>query len=175
MAKILAHLRLIAGALALAFVVATAMPAAAQQPNSVNPTADAVKEQQLLQQLKVIQGRGTIPDVKSYVLEHPAGRAWREYHSVTLKWIGGIAIFGILAMLTAVLFVARHHAHRGGTLGTHHPAFQRIRALRALVDRRHLRHPRDHRAQHQLRPQPDLAVAGAVGIQRMVGMGEILA
>ena len=39
MAKIFAHMRLIAGALALAFVVATAMPAAAQQPSSVNPTA----------------------------------------------------------------------------------------------------------------------------------------
>ena len=101
MAKVFARMRLIAGALALVFVVATAMPAAAQQPNSVNPTAAAVKEQQLLQQLKVIQGRGTIPDVKSYVLEHPAGRDWREYHSVTLKWIGGIAIFGMLAVLAA--------------------------------------------------------------------------
>jgi formate dehydrogenase subunit gamma len=100
MAKVFAQMRLIAGALALAFVVATAMPAAAQQPNSVNPTAAAVKEQQLLEQLKVIQGRGTIPDVKSYVLEHPAGRAWREYHTVTLKWIGGIAILGMLALLT---------------------------------------------------------------------------
>ena len=101
MAKIFAAMRLIAGALALAFVVATAMPAAAQQPNSVNPTAAAVKEQQLLQQLHMIKGRGTIPDVKSYTLEHPAGRDWREYHTVTLKWIGGIVIFGILAMLTA--------------------------------------------------------------------------
>jgi len=101
MAKIFAAMRLIAGVLALAVVVATAMPAAAQQPNSVNPTAAAVKEQQLLQQLNKIEGRGSIPDVKSYVLEHPAGRAWREYHSVTLKWIGGIAIFGILAVLTA--------------------------------------------------------------------------
>src|ERR1039458_8742812 len=70
MAKVFARLRLIAGALALAFVVATAMPVAAQQPSSVNPTAEAVKEQQLLQQLKTIEGRGSIPDVKSYVLEH---------------------------------------------------------------------------------------------------------
>ncbi len=100
MAKILAHVRLIAGALALAFVVATALPVAAQQPGMVNPNADAVKEQQLLDRLHVIKGLGTIPDTKSYVLEHPAGRAWREYHSVTLKWIGGIAIFGILALLT---------------------------------------------------------------------------
>jgi formate dehydrogenase subunit gamma len=101
MAKVFAHMRLIAGALALAFIVATAMPVAAQQPSSVNPNAAAVKEQQLLQQLNKIEGRGSIPDVKSYVLEHPAGREWREFHSVTLKWIGGIAILGILALLTA--------------------------------------------------------------------------
>lgn len=100
MAKVFTHMRLLAGALALAFIVATAMPAAAQQPSSVNPTAEAVKEQQLLQQLTVIEGRGSIPDIKSYVLEHPAGREWREFHSVTLKWIGGIAIIGILALLT---------------------------------------------------------------------------
>jgi formate dehydrogenase subunit gamma len=100
MAKVFAHMRLIAGALALGLVVATAMPAAAQQPSSVNPTAAAVKEQQLLQQLKMIEGRGTIPDVKSYVLEHPAGREWREYRTVTLQWIGGVAILGILALLT---------------------------------------------------------------------------
>ena len=99
MAKIFAQLRLIAGALALAFVVATAMPATAQQPNSVNPTGAVVKEQQLLDQLKKIEGRGTIPDTKSYVLEHPAGRDWREFRTVTLRWIGGIAILGILAVL----------------------------------------------------------------------------
>jgi formate dehydrogenase subunit gamma len=77
------------------------MPAAAQQPTSVNPTAASVNEQQLLQQLNAIEGRGSIPDVKSYVIEHPAGREWREYRTVTLKWIGGIAMLGILAVLTA--------------------------------------------------------------------------
>ncbi|MGA2565448.1 MAG: formate dehydrogenase subunit gamma [Pseudolabrys sp.] len=100
MAKVFAQMRLIVRVLALAFVVATAMPAAAQQPNSVNPTAAAVKEQQLLDEFKVIKGLGTIPDTKSYVLEHPGGREWREYRTVTLKWIGGIAILGILALLT---------------------------------------------------------------------------
>jgi formate dehydrogenase subunit gamma len=99
MAKFLAHMRLIAGVLALAFVVAMAAPVSAQQPSSVNPTADAVKEQQLLQQLNKIQGRGTIPDTKSYVLEHPVGRDWQHFHNVTLRWIGGIAILGILALL----------------------------------------------------------------------------
>jgi len=92
-------MRLMAGALALAFMVAMSAPVSAQQPSSVNPTAAAVKEQQLLQQLKAIQGRGTIPDVKSYVLEHPVGRDWQQFHNVTLRWIGGIAILGMLAVL----------------------------------------------------------------------------
>src|SRR6187401_752391 len=102
MAKLVAHMRLIAGALALAFIVAISAPVSAQQPSMVNPTADAVKEQQLLQQLKMIQGRVTIPDEKSGVLVHPAGRDWRQFHTVTLKWIGGISIIGMLAVL--VLF-----------------------------------------------------------------------
>jgi formate dehydrogenase subunit gamma len=101
MAKFMANMRLIAGALALAFVVATAAPVPAQQPSSVNPTASAVKEQQLLDQLKVIQGRGTIPDTKSYVIEHPAGRDWRTFHTVTLRWIGGVAILGMIVVLVA--------------------------------------------------------------------------
>ena len=116
MAKLVAHLRLMAGALALALLVAMSAPVSAQQPNSVDPNAAAVKEQQLLQQLKTIQGRGTIPDVKSYVLEHPAGREWREFHNVTLKWIGGIAIVGMLAMLVCLLYVARSDASQIGLL-----------------------------------------------------------
>lgn len=99
MTRYIASMRLIVGALAFAVLVAIAAPASAQQPTSVNPTASAVKEQQLLDQLKVIRGLGTIPDTKSYVLEHPAGRDWRQFHTVTLKWIGGIAILGILAVL----------------------------------------------------------------------------
>jgi formate dehydrogenase subunit gamma len=105
MAKVFAHLRLIAGALALMFIVAMAIPAVAQQPTMVTPNADAVKEQQLLDNLKVIRGLGTIPDTKSYTLEHPAGRDWREFRTVTLKWIGGIAILGILAVLVIFYLV----------------------------------------------------------------------
>jgi formate dehydrogenase subunit gamma len=106
MAKLVAHMRVIAGAVALVFMVAMSAPVLAQQPGMVNPTADAVKEQQLLQQLKTIQGRGTIPDVRSYVLEHPVGRNWQQFHSVTLRWIGGIAIVGMLALLV-VFYLAR--------------------------------------------------------------------
>ncbi len=96
MAKLFAPIRFIAGALALAFIVAVATPVSAQL---VNPTASSVKEQQLLNELSKIQGRGTIPDVKSYVLVQPAGRDWREFHEVTLVWFGGIAILGMLALL----------------------------------------------------------------------------
>jgi formate dehydrogenase subunit gamma len=93
------YIRLIVGALALAFIVLAAAPASAQQPNSVNPTANAVHEQKLLQELNKIKGRGTIPDTKSYTIEQPAGRDWRAFHNVTLRWIGGIAILGMLALL----------------------------------------------------------------------------
>jgi formate dehydrogenase subunit gamma len=72
---------------------------AAQQPTSVDPTASAVSEQQLLQKFKTIQGRGSIPDTKSYTIEQPAGRDWRHFHEVTLRWIGAVAILGILALL----------------------------------------------------------------------------
>jgi formate dehydrogenase subunit gamma len=96
MAKLISQIRFIAGALALALFVALSAPAAAQ----TGPTA-ATSEQQLLQQLKggVIAGQVSIPDKKAGNLIHPAGRNWRTFHTVTLKWIGGIAILGMLALL----------------------------------------------------------------------------
>ena len=102
MAKLSAQIRFIAGAFALALLVALATPAAAQQPTSVNPTASSVKEQQLLQQLQQVQGRISIPDERASVLIQPAGQDWSYFHEVTLRWIGGIVILGMLAVL--VLF-----------------------------------------------------------------------
>jgi formate dehydrogenase subunit gamma len=98
MATVCARIRLVFVAVAL-LVFAAAAPLAAQQPNSVDPNAAAVKEQLLLQQLNRIQGLGTIPDTKSYVIEQPMGRAWREFHEVWLHWIGVIAVLGMLAAL----------------------------------------------------------------------------
>ena len=47
-------------------------------------TSDAygagVNEDKLLDQLKIVQGRGSIPDTKSYNLEQPGGRDWRQFH-----------------------------------------------------------------------------------------------
>jgi len=106
MPTLFARVRFIAGALAIAVTIAMVAPAPAQQPTSVNPNGSAVKEQQLLDQLKMIQGRGTIPDTKSYVIEHPAGRDWRTFHNVTLRWIGLIAIAGMIALL-AIFYLWR--------------------------------------------------------------------
>ena len=100
-------LRILAGALALLAMALVAPPAAAQQqPGSVDPTASSVHEEQLLQQFKTIQGRGSIPDVKSYTIEQPAGRDWRHFHEVTLRIIGAVAILGALAIL--VIFHLTH-------------------------------------------------------------------
>jgi len=101
MVRITSRIRIILGAFVLALMFAFAgalspQPAWAQQ---VDPQASAVHEQQLLDQLKTIKGRGTIPDTKSYVIEHPVGRDWQGFHSVWLRWIAGIAILGMLALL----------------------------------------------------------------------------
>ncbi|WBL81555.1 formate dehydrogenase subunit gamma [Bradyrhizobium xenonodulans] len=95
-------IRLALGACALVLVIVAA-PASAQQ---VNPTASSVKEQQLLQELNRIQGRVSIPDQRSGVLEQPQGREWREFRNVTLRWIGGVAIVGMLALLV-VFYLTR--------------------------------------------------------------------
>jgi formate dehydrogenase subunit gamma len=99
MAKLIHWGATIVGTVALALFLAMAVPASAQQGAPVNPTASSVKEQQLLQELGRIQGRGTIPDVKSYVIEQPMGREWRQFHEVTLRWIGAVAVLGMLALL----------------------------------------------------------------------------
>ncbi|HVZ50908.1 MAG TPA: formate dehydrogenase subunit gamma [Pseudolabrys sp.] len=100
MARLLANIRLIVGALALGLVIAMTAPAFAQR-SIVDPNADAVTEQQLLKQLKggVISGQVSIPDQRAANLIHPAGREWRKFRTIWLKWIGGIVILGMLALL----------------------------------------------------------------------------
>ncbi len=102
MTAFLARIRIAVGALALLTVFAAAVPAVAQQPTQVNPTASSVKEDQLFGQMRRIDGRCTLPDQKACLLEQPAGRDWRHFHQVTLPWIGAIAVLGMLAVL--VLF-----------------------------------------------------------------------
>ena len=104
MTSLAAKIRILIGAMALFALAVAAAPLA--QAQSVDPTKSAVSEEQLLQQFKQIQGRGLLPDTKSYTLEQPAGRDWRHFHEVTLRWIGGIAILGMLVLLV-VFYLAR--------------------------------------------------------------------
>lgn len=132
MATLLTRIRLVIGAVALAFIVVCAAPANAQQrnpDNSVNPTASAVKEEQLLQEFRRIQGRGTIPDTKSYVIEQPAGRDWRQFHQVTLRWIGAISILGTLVLLVVFYLtrgMIRIESGRSGRVLVRFSAFERL-------------------------------------------------
>ncbi|MEH2609933.1 formate dehydrogenase subunit gamma [Bradyrhizobium sp. AZCC 1693] len=127
MASFARLIRLTIGAWAfLLLVIALPAPSVAQQ---VNPTASSVKEQQLLQELNRIQGRVSIPDQRSGVLVQPAGRDWREFRNVTLRWIGGIAILGMLAVL--VIFYLRRgmvrlESGRSGRTIVRFTAFERF-------------------------------------------------
>ena len=80
--------------------------AVAQQPSPTDPNANAVHEQQLLQEFGRIHGLGTIPDVKSYTIEQPMGRTWRAFHEIWLHWIGDIAVLGMVALL-AIFYLVR--------------------------------------------------------------------
>jgi formate dehydrogenase subunit gamma len=129
MARILARARFILGALMLLFVVATAAPVTAQQPTSVNPTASSVNEDKLLEQMKIISGRGTIPDARSYNIEQPEGRNWEQFRRVNLPWFGAIFILGTLAVL--VIFYLRRgmvklEAGRSGRVLVRFNEFERL-------------------------------------------------
>jgi formate dehydrogenase subunit gamma len=89
-------MRLAIGVATLLLFVSTASLCVAQD---IDPNASAVKEQQLLQEMNRIQGRVSIPDQRSSVLIQPEGREWQAFRDVTLRWIGGVAILGMLAVL----------------------------------------------------------------------------
>jgi formate dehydrogenase subunit gamma len=111
-------------------MVAFAAPVSAQQqPNSVNPTEQSVKEQQLLKELNRIQGRSSLPDSKTGTLEQPAGRDWRQFQQITLRWIGAIAILGMLAVLVLFFLIrgmVRIEAGRSGYTLVRFNAFERF-------------------------------------------------
>jgi formate dehydrogenase subunit gamma len=126
MAKLLSRIRIVVAAFAVLMIAGVAAPAHAQQ---VNPTADSVNEQQLLQEMSRIQGRGTIPDTKSYTIEQPRGRDWRHFHEVTLKWIGAIAIIGtvgLLVMFYLIRGMVRIEMGRSGRTLVRFNAFERF-------------------------------------------------
>jgi formate dehydrogenase subunit gamma len=107
--------RAVLAALALTLVVGAGAPAIAQHgqdrdpaaavtPNSANPTANSVKEEQLLQQLQKLEGRISIPDGKAAILQQPQGRDYRWFRENILPWLGALAILGIIAGLAVFYF-----------------------------------------------------------------------
>jgi formate dehydrogenase subunit gamma len=129
MATLVAKFRTIVGALALLTLAIAAQPASAQQPISVDPQASAVKENQLLQEFNRISGRCTLPDQKACTIEQPAGRDWRHFHEVTLRWIGGVVILGILAVLIIFYLwrgMVRIESGRSGRTIVRFNAFERF-------------------------------------------------
>jgi formate dehydrogenase subunit gamma len=129
MTTLVARFRIVVGALALLALAIAAQPASAQQPTSVDPQASAVKENQLLQEFNRISGRCTLPDQKACTIEQPAGRDWRHFHEVTLRWIGGIVILGILAVLIIFYLwrgMVRIESGRSGRTIVRFNAFERF-------------------------------------------------
>lgn len=118
MTKIYPRLASALGIIVLLSAFALTAPANAQpQPNSVNPQASVETEQQLLKELNRVQGRGSIPDVKSYVIEQPTGRVWRLFHQVYLHWVAGIAFVGILSLLACFYLWRGTIRFKGGRSG----------------------------------------------------------
>jgi formate dehydrogenase subunit gamma len=109
MTTCLAHIRSFIVIIALAIlIVIAAIPAIAQQlgpDGAPNPTASAVSEDQLLQQLPRIEGQIDIPNERERVLEQPAGRQWDHFHEVTLRWFGAIVILAMMAALGGVYMI----------------------------------------------------------------------
>ena len=87
----------------LALLAALLMGAAAPVLAQTAPRAPSMAEEMEVQALlrgTHIQGRISIPDEKAATLIQPEGREWRAFHNVTLAWVGGIAVLGMVAILT---------------------------------------------------------------------------
>jgi formate dehydrogenase subunit gamma len=126
MASFAKYIRLVLAALAFLLVVGASAPCNAQQ---VDPTASSVNERQLLQEMNRIQGRVSIPDQRSGVLVQPAGREWREFRTVLLRWIGGVAILGMIAVLVIFYLtrgMVRLEGGRSGRTIVRFTAFERF-------------------------------------------------
>jgi formate dehydrogenase subunit gamma len=126
MAGLLKCVRLVAGALALAFMVIMVAPVAAQH---INPTADSVKEEQLLNEMKRIAGACSLSDQKACTVEQPRGRDWRDYQQVALPLIGAGAILAMIALVVAFYLVrgpVRLGHGRTGRVMVRFSAFERF-------------------------------------------------
>lgn len=103
-------------ALLLALACAGVAPAFAQGSAASPPLADELAIQALARG-EPVHGRITIPDQRAANLIQPQGREWREFHNVTLAWVGGIAVLGMLALLIVFYLVRGRIPIEGGRSG----------------------------------------------------------
>ncbi|UWU90964.1 formate dehydrogenase subunit gamma [Bradyrhizobium sp. CB1015] len=96
---------LIAFAILMMIALTPALAQTLGPDGAPNPTASTMTEQQLLQQSPRIEGNIAQPIERARVLIQPAGRAWDYFHQVTLRWIGALAILGMIAVIAAFHFV----------------------------------------------------------------------
>ena len=109
--------------------VPTATPAPTAAPTPVAPivapppltarnqiSAEELELQRTLQGGR-IEGRITIPNQTASILVQPEGRSWRQFHNVTLAWVGGIAVGGMLLLLTLFYLFRGRIVMEGGASG----------------------------------------------------------
>jgi formate dehydrogenase subunit gamma len=127
MAPLEAARRVLFALLACGFLAFTS--AHAQQGQIINPDASVVNEQQLLQESDRITGRIALPDERAATLMQPAGRTWRYFHEVLLRWIGSIVIIAtVLGLALAYVLIGRLRMSggRSGTRVARYSAFERF-------------------------------------------------
>ncbi|HWT09676.1 MAG TPA: formate dehydrogenase subunit gamma [Roseomonas sp.] len=104
-------------ALLLALASAGAAPAFAQGVTTTSPPmADELAIQALLRG-ETVHGRVSIPDQRAANLIQPQGREWRDFHNVTLAWVGGVAVLGMLAILVVFRMAKGRIPIEGGPSG----------------------------------------------------------
>jgi len=99
-----------------ALLIGAAAPALAQTAPRAPSMAEELEVQALLRGNQ-IQGRITIPDDRAATLIQPVGREWRDFHNYTLAWVGGIAVLGMLAILTVFRLTKGRIPIEGGRSG----------------------------------------------------------
>jgi formate dehydrogenase subunit gamma len=83
------------------------LPPSATAPSSgANPTKQAATEEQLLREMRKLEGRITIPDYKAALLQQPQGRSYQYFHERLLPWLMGVIFLATIAGL-ALFFILR--------------------------------------------------------------------
>jgi formate dehydrogenase subunit gamma len=114
------QLRTLAASTLVALVLALSVGLLSPAPAQVNPTADSVNEEALLDALsgnETISGRVTIPNSQAGVLIKPHGRAWAEEQSHTVWNITVWSIVGMLVLLVAFYLIRGRIRIAGGFSG----------------------------------------------------------